>query len=58
VAGGFDLEAATVHLALEVFLEEGDCVFNEENAECSDLMVGDVLLNRELVPNFARTGGV
>lgn len=47
--GGFDLEAAAVHFALEVFLEEGDCVFDEENAECSDLMVGDVLSFHELV---------
>lgn len=41
--GRLDLEAAAVDFAFEIFLEEWNCVFDEEDSECADLVVGDVL---------------
>jgi hypothetical protein len=47
MAGGLDMETAPVHLALEVFLEKWDGVFDEENAESAYLVVGDILENMD-----------
>lgn len=44
----FDLKIATLDLPVKVLLQERDGVFDEENTESSDLVVGDIL-DRALV---------